>query len=304
VGISIVVPVFNSRETLPELVTRLTRVLPPDSEVILVDDGNDSTTWSAIEALATSGVMGLRLARNVGQHAALLAGVREAKHSIIATLDDDLQNPPEELVHLLKALTDDVDVVYGVPIRIKQSFWRSCASVAAKRVMQKMLGFNNAVDISSFRVFRSRLREGFNNDVGPSVSLDVLLTWSTSRFTSVEVEHHERKTGESNYNFRKLLRFMIDTATGYSAVPLRFATSLGLTTVAFSVGVSIWVLGRRLVTGESVPGFPFLAVTIAIFSGVQLIVLGVLGQYIGRIHFRAMNKPTYTIADRTDRLAE
>jgi len=304
VGISIVVPVFNSRETLPELVTRLTRVLPPDSEVILVDDGNDSTTWSAIEALATSGVMGLRLARNVGQHAALLAGVREAKHSIIATLDDDLQNPPEELVHLLKALTDDVDVVYGVPIRIKQSFWRSCASVAAKRVMQKMLGFNNAVDISSFRVFRSRLREGFNNDVGPSVSLDVLLTWSTSRFTSVEVEHHERKTGESNYNFRKLLRFMIDTATGYSAVPLRFATSLGLTTVAFSVGVSIWVLGRRLVTGESVPGFPFLAVTIAIFSGVQLIVLGVLGQYIGRIHFRVMNKPTYTIADRTDRLAE
>ena len=303
-GISIVVPVFNSRETLPELVTRLTRVLPPDSEVILVDDGNDSTTWSAIEALATSGVMGLRLARNVGQHAALLAGVREAKHSIIATLDDDLQNPPEELVHLLKALTDDVDVVYGVPIRIKQSFWRSCASVAAKRVMQKMLGFNNAVDISSFRVFRSRLREGFNNDVGPSVSLDVLLTWSTSRFTSVEVEHHERKTGESNYNFRKLLRFMIDTATGYSAVPLRFATSLGLTTVAFSVGVSIWVLGRRLVTGESVPGFPFLAVTIAIFSGVQLIVLGVLGQYIGRIHFRVMNKPTYTIADRTDRLAE
>jgi undecaprenyl-phosphate 4-deoxy-4-formamido-L-arabinose transferase len=97
---------------------------------------------------------------------------------------------------------------------------------------------------------------------------------------------------------------MLDTATGYSTVPLRFATSLGLVTVTLSLGILGWVLWRPLFTGESVPGFPFLAATIAIFSGVQLIVLGVLGQYIGRMHFRVMNKPTYTIADRTDRISE
>ena len=300
VSISIVVPVFNSCISLPELTARLTQVLSADSEVILVDDGSDLKTWSIIIALTTSQIRGVRLARNVGQHAALLAGVREARHPVIATLDDDLQNPPEELAHLLKALTDDVDVVYGVPRKIKQPIWRSVASVAAKRMMQKALGFSSAVDISSFRVFRSQLRDGFNNDLGPGVSLDALLSWSTSRFTSVEVEHHERKTGRSNYNFWKLFRFMLDTVTGFSTVPLRLATGLGLTTIALSVGVLIWVLVRPLITGDSVPGFPFLAATIAIFSGTQLLILGVIGQYIGRMHFRVMNKPTYTIAERTE----
>jgi undecaprenyl-phosphate 4-deoxy-4-formamido-L-arabinose transferase len=277
---------------------------PPDSEIILVDDGSDPATWKAIEAIAALNIKGIRLARNVGQHSALLAGIREAKHPIIATLDDDLQNPPEELPNLLAALTDDVDVVYGVPRRIRQSLWRSVASVVAKKSMRTILGYSHADEITSFRVFRSRLRQSFQNEVGPGISIDALLNWATTRFDSVEVQHDARSLGRSNYNFWKLLRFMLDTATGYSTVPLRLATSLGIATVTLSLGVLLWVLGRPLLTGESVPGFPFLAATIAIFSGVQLIILGVLGQYIGRMHFRVMNKPTYTIADRTDRISE
>ena len=303
-AISVLVPTYKSPETLLAVAERI-RKLPwftPESEVVFIDDGNADKTWSILLEIARVHpfVRAIRLSRNVGQHAALLAGVREARHSVIATLDDDLQNPPEELAHLLKALTDDVDVVYGVPRKIKQPMWRSVTSVAAKRMMQKALGFSSAIDISSFRVFRSQLRDGFNNDLGPGVSLDALLSWSTSRFTSVEVEHHERKTGKSNYNFWKLFRFMLDTVTGFSTVPLRLATGLGLTTIALSVGVLIWVLIRPLITGDSVPGFPFLAATIAIFSGTQLLVLGVIGQYIGRMHFRVMNKPTYTIAERTE----
>jgi len=302
--VSIVVPVFNSRETLPKLVARLIKASPPDSEIILVDDGSDPATWKAIEAIAALNIKGIRLARNVGQHSALLAGIREAKHPIIATLDDDLQNPPEELPNLLAALTDDVDVVYGVPRKIRQSLWRSVTSVVAKKSMRMILGYSHADEITSFRVFRSRLRQSFQNEVGPGISIDALLNWATTRFDSVEVQHDARSLGRSNYNFWKLLRFMLDTATGYSTVPLRLATSLGLATVTLSLGVIFWVLGRPLITGESVPGFPFLAATIAIFSGVQLIVLGVLGQYIGRMHFRVMNKPTYTIADRTDQVSE
>jgi len=303
-AVSVLVPTYKSPETLLAVAERIRRLtwFTPDSEVIFIDDGNADKTWSILLEIARVHpfVRAIRLSRNVGQHAALLAGVREARHPVIATLDDDLQNPPEELANLLKALTDDVDVVYGVPRKIRQPIWRSVASVAAKRLMQKALGFSSAVDISSFRVFRSQLRDGFNNDLGPGVSLDALLSWSTSRFTSVEVEHQERKTGKSNYNFWKLFRFMLDTVTGFSTVPLRLATGLGLTTIALSVGVLIWVLGRPLITGESVPGFPFLAATIAIFSGTQLLVLGVIGQYIGRMHFRVMNKPTYTIAERTE----
>ena len=302
-AVSVVVPTFRSPQTLHSLVAALRESSwwTPQSEIIFVDDGNVDETWEVLCTLAQNelGVCALRLNKNVGQHAALLAGVREARCPIIATLDDDLQNPPEELVHLLEALTVDVDVVYGVPVNIEQPIWRSFFSVSAKRVMQKTLGFNHAVDISSFRVFRSHLRDSFNGDLGPGVSIDALLSWSTSRFTSVRVQHHARKAGKSNYNFWKLFRFMVDTVTGFSTVPLRIATGLGLATIALSVGVLLWVLGRPLITGESVPGFPFLAATIAIFSGTQLLVLGVIGQYIGRMHFRIMNKPTYTIVERT-----
>jgi undecaprenyl-phosphate 4-deoxy-4-formamido-L-arabinose transferase len=271
------------------------------SEIIIVDDGNTDDTWQVVRELSLSNkqVCGLRLGRNFGQHAALLAGVRRAEKPVVVTLDDDLQNPPEEVPKMLAALSDDVDVVYGLPERRRQSAWRNFTSASSKLLMRYALGFLRATEISAFRVFRTRLRDSFDGDLGPGVSIDALLNWSTTRFVSVEVKHDERKQGSSNYSFRKLLRFMLDTATGYSTVPLRFATGLGLVTVTLSVFVLGWVLWRPLTTGESVPGFPFLATTIAIFSGVQLIVLGVLGQYIGRMHFRVMAKPTYTVAEKT-----
>jgi undecaprenyl-phosphate 4-deoxy-4-formamido-L-arabinose transferase len=240
----------------------------------------------------------MRLSRNFGQHAALLAGIREAQNHIVVTLDDDLQNPPAEAEKLLTALRDDVDVVYGTPRVVGQGAWRRFSSALSKYLMKVSLGFEHAEHISSFRVFRTSLRDGFAENLGPGVSIDAMLNWSTTRFTSLEVEHRSRESGRSNYNFWKLLRFMLDTATGYSTAPLRAATGLGLLTVLLSIGVLVWVVGRPLVTGESVPGFPFLAATIAIFSGTQLVVLGVLGQYLGRMHFRVMNKPTYTIAER------
>lgn len=308
IDVSVVVPTFRSPTTLPRLVERITNCgwFTNQSELVIVDDGNDDDTWRVILGLAerNNQVRGLRLGRNFGQHAALLAGVRTARNPLIVTLDDDLQNPPEEVPKMLAALSHEVDVVYGLPSRRRQSPWRNFTSMGSKWLMRYSLGFLHATDISAFRVFRTRLRESFDGDLGPGVSMDALLNWSTTRFASVEVRHEERQQGRSNYGLRKLLRFMLDTATGYSTVPLRFATALGLVTVALSVAVMVWVLWKPITTGESVPGFPFLATTIAIFSGVQLIVLGVLGQYIGRMHFRVMAKPTYTIAESTGHLAE
>lgn len=308
IDVSVVVPTFRSPTTLPRLVERIINCgwFTNQSELVIVDDGNDDDTWRVILGLAerNNQVRGLRLGRNFGQHAALLAGVRTARNPLIVTLDDDLQNPPEEVPKMLAALSHEVDVVYGLPARRRQSPWRNFTSMGSKWLMRYSLGFLHATDISAFRVFRTRLRESFDGDLGPGVSMDALLNWSTTRFASVEVGHEERQQGRSNYGFRKLLRFMLDTATGYSTVPLRFATALGLVTVALSVAVMVWVLWKPITTGESVPGFPFLATTIAIFSGVQLIVLGVLGQYIGRMHFRVMAKPTYTIAESTGHFAE
>jgi undecaprenyl-phosphate 4-deoxy-4-formamido-L-arabinose transferase len=300
-GVSFVVPTYKSPTTLAELVSRIAAVNLGEYEVIFVDDGNDDSTWSEILRLSNteSSVIGLRLGRNYGQHSALLAGVRRAKYSQIVTLDDDLQNPPEDTPKLLAELKPGVDVVYGVSSEVQQNLFRRFTSKFTKAAFAKVLGFESAISISSFRAFRAQLKEGFSGDLGPHVSLDALLTWSTSRFSTVEVSHHPRRVGKSNYSLGKLVRFMLDTATSYSTRPLRLATTIGFITTLFGLLMLIWVVGNAVFVGDSVPGFPFLAASIAVFSGVQLVVLGILGEYLGKIHFRAMNKPTFSVSEST-----
>lgn len=295
------VPTYKSPTTLAELVARIGAVNLGEYEVIVVDDGNDDSTWSEILRLSQtdSPVIGLRLGRNYGQHSAILAGVRKAKYSQIVTLDDDLQNPPEDIPKLLVELKPGVDVVYGVSSEVRQNLFRRFTSKFTKAVFAKVLGFESAISISSFRAFRAQLKEGFAGDLGPHVSLDALLTWSTSRFSTVEVSHHPRRVGKSNYSLGKLIRFMLDTATSYSTRPLRLATTIGFITTLFGLLLLVWVVGNALFVGDSVPGFPFLAASIAVFSGVQLVVLGILGEYLGKIHFRAMNKPTFSVSETT-----
>jgi undecaprenyl-phosphate 4-deoxy-4-formamido-L-arabinose transferase len=216
------------------------------------------------------------------------------------TLDDDLQNPPEDIPKLLAELKPGVDVVYGVSSEVRQNLFRRFTSKFTKAVFAKVLGFESAISISSFRAFRAQLKEGFAGDLGPHVSLDALLTWSTSRFSTVEVSHHPRRVGKSNYSLGKLIRFMLDTATSYSTRPLRLATTIGFITTLFGLLLLVWVVGNAIFVGDSVPGFPFLAASIAVFSGVQLVVLGILGEYLGKIHFRAMNKPTFSVSETTE----
>jgi glycosyltransferase involved in cell wall biosynthesis len=303
--VSVVVPVYRSDILLPELVERVRRSLAGQAhEIILVDDGSPTaTTWPAVDELATRYpcVRGLRLSRNFGQHNALLAGVRVARAPIIVTMDDDLQNPPEEIPALLERLAmGDADVVYGATPHVAQNLWRRWASSVTRRAMASALGAENATQITSFRAFRTSLREAFEGEIGPSVSLDALLSWATARFASVEVEHHDRREGRSNYTFRQLVRHALDVSTGYSTVPLQIATALGLVTALFGVGVLVWVIGRTLLTDAAAPGFPFLASTIAIFAGAQLLTLGIIGEYLARMHFRIMRKPTYVIRQVTD----
>lgn len=303
-GISVIVPVYRSTDSLRILVERVTSVLQPfgNFEVILVDDGSPKDTWNVVEELAlnSSKVTGLRLGRNYGQHSALVAGVRAAKFPITVTIDDDLQNPPEEIPRLVEYLhNNNLEVVYGVPRVAKQSLSRRMAGRGIRRVLSAGLGAGAATEMSSFRAFHTASREAFNSDLGDNVSLDALLTWGNSRFGSALVQHDSREHGRSNYSFRKLLRFSIDTITGYSTVPLQVASVLGLLTSFFGFGVLIYVVAVPILSGQSVQGFPFLASTIAIFAGVQLLTLGILGEYLARMHFRVMRKPTYFVAEIT-----
>lgn len=302
-----VVPVFRSTDSLVALVDRVGQVLRPmgEYEVILVDDGSPAATWEAITGIVarTPQVRGVRLGRNFGQHSALVAGVRQARYPITVTIDDDLQNPPEEIPRLLAALEEgDLDVVYGVPEQMQQSLPRRLAGRITRKALGSGLGQDAALDFSSFRAFRTRGRDAFASDLGTNVSLDALLTWGASRFGSIRVRHDLRAEGTSNYTYRRLLRFAIDTTTGYSTAPLQFASLLGFATSFLGFLALVWVVIVPLVIGRSVEGFPFLASTIAIFSGVQLLTLGIIGEYLARMHFRVMRKPTYVIREIADPL--
>lgn len=302
-GVSVVVPVYNSEGTLRPLLTRLRAVharLGLPHEVILVNDGSRDASWRQIESLVPEfpELRGFDLMRNYGQHNALLCGIREARFDVIVTLDDDLQNPPEDIPLLLAALDEGYDVVYGTPEASNHGTFRNTASWLTKLVFQKTLGIAGALQVGPFRAFRTPIRDAFAQYSSPSVSIDVLLTWGTDRFGSVEVRHHRRAEGRSNYTPMKLASHALSVVTGHSLRPLRAATYLGFAFTVVGILVFLLVFTNFLIRGSTVPGFTFLACIIAIFSGVQLFTLGVFGEYLARIHFRTMERPVYRVRER------
>ncbi len=303
-AISVVIPVYNGEQTLRPLVERLQAVLEGRGEpfeAILVNDGSRDGSWAMIEELAKRypWVRGIDLMRNFGQHNALLCGIREARAPVIVTLDDDLQHPPEEIPRLLDTLAQGYDVVYGRPEHPQHGFWRNLASQATKIALQSAMGAENARNVSPFRAFRTSVREAFREYRGPFAAIDVLLTWGATRFAAVPVRHDPRQVGRSNYSFRRLVRHALNLMTGFSVVPLQLASLMGFALAGFGVLILLYVLARFFLYGHTVPGFPFLASIIAIFSGAQLLSLGIMGEYLARMHFRLMGQPTYVIARRT-----
>jgi glycosyltransferase involved in cell wall biosynthesis len=300
---SIVIPVYNSTETLAALVERLGQVLPTimaDFEVILVNDGSQDNSWTTISNLAQRypWLRGINLMRNYGQHNATLCGVRAARCEIVITMDDDLQHPPEEIPLLLEKLAEGCDVVYGVPQKRPHSWWRNWFSVLTKRVLAQVMGIKTIRDIGAFRAFRTHLRDAFAEYRNPNVILDVLLSWGTSRFAAVTVNQKPREAGQSNYNFARLFKVTMVVVTGFSTVPLRFASLVGFGFTLFGIVIFLYVLAATLLQG-SVPGFPFLASIIALFSGTQLFALGIIGEYLARIFDRSMDRPAYMIGEET-----
>lgn len=299
-SLSVVVPVYNSEGSLRPLVERLEPVLRAiggDHELILVNDGSRDQSWRVVEELAARHpwIRGFDLMRNYGQHNALLCGIRAARNAVIVTLDDDLQHPPEEIPKLLNELARGFDVVYGTPQKQSHGFLRDLASQATKLALQKSMGAETAQRVSAFRVFRARVRDAFVDYRSQHISIDVLLTWGTMRFSSVVVRHDPRTIGTSNYTVRKLLTHALNMVTGFSTAPLQLASIIGFACTLLGVLVLAYVLWTKIVHGSPVQGFTFLASMVALFSGAQLFALGVLGEYLARMHFRMMDRPSYAV---------
>jgi len=302
-SISVVVPVYNSELTLPELVKRLEPVLSGlarEYELLLVNDGSRDQSWRVIQQFAAEHewVRGINLMRNYGQHNALLCGIRAARFDTLVTMDDDLQHPPEEIHKLVAKLGEGFEVVYGFPEHEQHGLLRNIASGLTKLALQRSMGAETARHVSAFRAFRTQARDAFASYHSPFISIDVVLTWATTRFVAIPGRHDPRQAGISNYTFGMLFRHAMNMMTGFSTLPLQLANLMGFLCTAFGGVILVFVVGRYLLYGTTVQGFTFLASIIAIFSGSQLLALGIIGEYLARMHFRMMERPTYTVREK------
>ena len=300
-NLSIVVPIYKGEPFIEPLVAELIRTLPAFAEhyeIILVNDGSPDNSWKLIQGLTHKYecVKGILMMRNYGQHNATLCGVRAAVYEVVVTMDQDLQHPPGELPLLLEKLEEGYDVVYGAPRKLPQGFLRNVLTASIKWILAKVIGLPSVHNVSAFRAFRTHLREAFVNFQSPSLILDVLLSWGTTRFSSVQVDI--APADHSNYSFTMLVRTASLILIGYSTLPLRFASWIGFGMTLFGLGVFIYVLVVYFTAG-SPPGFPFLASMIALVSGAQLFALGIFGEYLARMFDRSMDRPPYVIQEVT-----
>jgi glycosyltransferase involved in cell wall biosynthesis len=302
--VSVIIPVYRSEQILPELCHQLSAAMTevtPEFEIIFIEDGGGDGSWPIIVSLARADhrVRGIRMSRNYGQHNALLCGIRSARYDLIVTMDDDLQHPVSEIAPMLVALKPEYDVVYGAPLAEQHGFLRDLASLLTKMALTSALGAETARNVSAFRIFRTNLREGFRDYRSPYVSIDVLLSWTTSRFSAIKVRHAPRASGVSGYTLSKLIRHAATIMTGFSTLPLQIASIAGFVFVLFGMSILAYVLVHFVIYGSTVPGFAFLASIISIFSGAQLFALGILGEYLARMYFRSMDRPVYVVGEET-----
>ncbi|MBK8893850.1 MAG: glycosyltransferase family 2 protein [Propionivibrio sp.] len=301
--ISIVVPVYRSQATLRELHRRLVSAvdpIDPHFELILVEDCGGDNSWEVIQELAhnDSRVRGIQLSRNFGQHAATICGFSHTRGKWVVTLDDDLEQVPEFIPQLYEKALEGQDLVYGVyPERTHKS-WRNVTSKVARWLFNKAIPSLNYT-YTSYRFIRGDLARHLVNFDSPFPFVDGYLSWLTNRYATVEVEHGIRAHGFSNYTLKKLITHTINIFVTFSDLPLRMATWAGL--IAFMIGM-LWlttIVGRSVFGGISVSGYASIMAGILLFGGVQLLVLGVFGEYLGRMNFKSSRKPLFLVGHRT-----
>ncbi len=304
-GLTVIVPLYKSAAILPELLERLEgalRTIGRPYEIILVNDASPDGTWERVqgELARRPRIVALDMSRNYGQHNALLAGIRLARSPLIVTMDDDLQHPPEEIPRLIEALGPELDVVYGYPLHEERGLSRRWASRITKLVLSRSMNVRVAEQVSAFRIFRTRLREAFATYRGPFVNIDVLLTWGTNRFAAIRVQHNRRAIGPSTYGLGPLITLAMNLITGFSVLPLQMTSLVGIGMGLFGFLILIYVLGLYFVYGAPPPGFTLMASMVAIFSGVQMLALGIMGEYLWRMYYRIMDRPSYLVRDRSE----
>lgn len=300
VEITIVIPVFNSAPMLPTLQARLEAVLTglgKSFEVIYVDDGSQDQSWGILRQLQARDpgrIVAIQLMRNYGQHNALMCGFRAARGQYTVTMDDDLQHPPEEIPKLFAAIVDaDLDLIYGAYDQKQHSIVKNAASWLVNQFYR--LVFQSPVTMTSFRIVRRELLEAVLSYSLNFTFVDGLLAWNTRRIGEVQVSHRPRAQGRSGYRFGKLLSLALNLFTNFSLLPLQLASLCGVCAAIGGFAVGFYYFIQYLTSSITVPGYASTIVSILVLGGLQLLGLGIMGEYVGRLHLNVNRKPQYGI---------
>jgi polyisoprenyl-phosphate glycosyltransferase len=303
VDVSIVVPVYRGEKSLPELIRRIGNALNGvRHEVILVNDCSPDQSWQVIRAIASQNpqIVGLNLRKNAGQHNAIMAGLNYATGKIIVTMDDDLQHAPEDVPKLLGKISDGYDVCYTKFAIKKHALWKRAGSQLNDWLAVLLLGKPPGLYLSPFKAMRREVKDEVVKYSGPSTYIDGLMLSVTSNIASVEVQHHPRADGgEGGYNLRRSISLLLKMSTITSTLPLRLATLLGFAFGLLGAFLAVLLIAQRFIWNAMPIGWSSIIVSSLILGGIQLLALGILGEYIGRIFLEVRKRPQFVIAGTT-----
>lgn len=296
IEISAVVPVYRGAKTIEELCRRLVscfEVAGRSFEIILVDDGSKDESWEVIQRVASKEprVLGIRLTRNFGQHNATLCGFRHARGELIATLDEDLQNPPEQIERMIQTLREkDADLVYGIPEKRKHSWWRRLGSRMIMLVPRMVMKID--FDIAAFRLVKASIAKEVAKADRHDIIIDIYFAWLTERIVAREVKHDkDQDDRHSSYTMWKLIRVLFNMLCNYTILPLRMASIMGAVLSVISIGLACFFIGVKLIQGIEVPGFTAIIVSVLFSTGLILLGIGVMSEYLARTFLHVNQKP-------------
>ncbi|MFO0979996.1 MAG: glycosyltransferase family 2 protein [Planctomycetaceae bacterium] len=303
IELSLVVPVYNGAETIETVVRHVLRVFHEHSiEIVLVNDGSGDHSDLVCRNLASHfpcTVQFLNLARNFGEHHAVLAGLAATSGDAVAVLDDDGQHPAEEALRLWRALkTTGCDAIYGRYIEKQHSLFRNLGSGLNDVMATWLLRKPSDLYLSSFKVMNRFLVDQILRYRGPFPYVDGLIFWTTRNIGQIDVQHRPRIAGRSGYTLRKLVGLWLNMFLGFSIAPLRVAAMLGLATSFFSILFLLAIVIDKLWISPGVPpGVPTILTCVTFFSGVQLTILGFVGEYVGRSFLTQNGMPQYVVRE-------
>ena len=301
VELSLVIPVYNGSRTIGPLVEHIQAIFATKPlDIILVNDGSEDESEVVCSELAEKfqqTVAFVHLSRNFGEHSAVLAGLSHARGQYVAVLDDDGQNPPEEIMRMLEELKrKNFDVVYGHYIEKKHSRFRNVGSWFNDRVATFLLQKPKDLYFSSFKVMNRFLVNEIIKYHGPYPYTDGLIYRTTRKIGQIPVEHRTSDSGPSRYTFRKLVRLWLNMFLNFSVKPLRLSVYVGLLASGFSILALIAIVIDKLwITPNVTHGIPTVLASIVFFAGVQLMILGLVGEYLGRLYLDHTGTPQYVV---------